>query len=374
MLLLIVKTWFADRFPPRESLALAENNALVGLTPDGKTLVTKTVRDGHNPEPHGPIRLWDIRTGKERAAYLSEVTVYPTDESVGISPDGELLAVNCKDGLLRILEFETGGTLSAIPFIDEKETGLLIGGLTLFSPDSKRMAFLSRTGGTEFINLWDRQSKTTRVLFERRFRSPAAFSLDGRMLVTDRLNANTGDFADESRYSSQIELWELSSEKLRCSYSQEGWIQKAVFAPDGKLVIRTSKNEVRFLDQDTGKTLWVLSNIDSLNFYPDGHRLLAVSFSPSRIQCWDWKTEMMEFQYDPYSTPKIMMPDGRTLATRLSDGTVQFWDVPPVKPLWWVLTWTAIPAGFAILQLMALIRVVLPPRPPPATSPATRVA
>ena len=348
---------------------MSTTNALVALTPDGKTLLTKTIpASGIPAKGDGPIRLWDVPTGKQRAAYLSDVLLYDSSPNVVLSPDGQLLVVICQEGVLVILELETGTRLAEIRFVEGDTQGLLTGLLSLFSPDSQRLVFLSRLKGKEFINVWDRRTNTSHILVERRYRNPAAITQDSQTLATCSLDDNKHQVPEfNSPLITKIELWDLGTGESQHSYFQDGWIFQAVFAPDERLVIITSKSEARLIDQRTGKILKDFPDVRSLAFFPGGRKFLTCGdFSPT-IKCRDLATGTIQLEYRSHEFPELILPDGKSLVTRQRDGTVQFWNVPPQKPLWWLLVWTTFPGAFGLWQLSVLIRFGLQGKSSPTT-------
>lgn len=98
----------------------------------------------------GTLRLWDT-AGQERA--VIELGDWVRD--LAASPDGQTLAVACKDGTIRLIAFATG---EAIYTIQAHERGA---DCAAFSPDGTLLA----TGGRDnTIKLWDLQNPSSEPL------------------------------------------------------------------------------------------------------------------------------------------------------------------------------------------------------------------
>ena len=63
----------------------------VALSPDGKTLVSKS--DSH--EKYNSLRFWEVATGKE----LRRISAYDANCTLAFSPDGKTLGVSAKNGI-----------------------------------------------------------------------------------------------------------------------------------------------------------------------------------------------------------------------------------------------------------------------------------
>jgi WD40 repeat protein len=108
----------------------------VAFSPDGKTLASA---DGTLFGPRSEIKLWNVKTGKEKASLKGHKgPVF----SVAFSPDGKTLASGSKDKTIKLWEVETGKEL---PTRKRKDGA----GSIAFSPDSKLLAAGHR------MKVWD---------------------------------------------------------------------------------------------------------------------------------------------------------------------------------------------------------------------------
>jgi WD40 repeat protein len=142
--------------PP--SLRAAVPTRAVALSPDGKTLATSfsvttplaallnaapPAKGGKKATPtrtQTDIRLHDVATGKERAAWKVDAAIVP---EMAFSPDGKHLSVWGNDGFARIWDWAAGKEVAKVATIGGSTTPSSVGGLA-YSPDGKTL-LLSRT-------------------------------------------------------------------------------------------------------------------------------------------------------------------------------------------------------------------------------------
>jgi WD40 repeat protein len=87
-----IDLWDVDTGKLRETLPERPGCVFrVSFSPDGKTLVATSARYRNRKAIKGDLRLWDVTTGRERAAFLS--SVWAIVREVHLSPDGKIVAV-----------------------------------------------------------------------------------------------------------------------------------------------------------------------------------------------------------------------------------------------------------------------------------------
>jgi WD40 repeat protein len=195
----------------------------LAFVPEGRTLVT----GGAN----GTVTFWDVDTRSVVRTYRFPDRVW----SVGVSPDGEFLAVQTAppDGsssFVEVRDFESGDVLFRKTVPNGK------GGLE-FSSDGRVLAALGCCEAGSTIEVWD--ARSGEELFSPRVEGDAtsiAFSPDGL------LAAGTEDGA--------VVLWDARDGSVVANSIQvaTGSIDPISFSPDGRWFVASS------VDQTT--TLW----------------------------------------------------------------------------------------------------------------------
>ena len=224
--------------------------------------------------------------------------------SVGISPDGEVIATTGRDGRV-ILWDAADGTQR------RRMSGHVyrVGSLA-FSPDGKVLA----TGGWDnLIILWNvAKGLESRRLTDDQFVWSVAFSPDGQYLA-----AGTGG-ADKTC----LRLWDLTSERKQPKTTWKGFGDAIVsidFSPDGSKLVACGSPVRQFdLKRSTAQTLDG-NRAAFLRYSPDGRWMIG--YVDDRLRVWDSVTRAEElaipmgFVHDARFTP-----DGRHVVTANANG------------------------------------------------------
>ncbi len=138
-----------------------KNVGNVVFSPDSRRLASCTNK--------GPIKVWDVETGKEIMTLKHSDLTGP----IAFSPDGSRIAAGSNGGTIRLWDVKTGAEIISL-----KGHHLWILSLS-FSPDGKR---LISTGRDRMVKLWD-ISTGTEVMSWPQFRGSATFSPNGKTIA-----------------------------------------------------------------------------------------------------------------------------------------------------------------------------------------------
>ncbi|CAM2070290.1 Non-specific serine/threonine protein kinase [Sulfidibacter corallicola] len=303
-------------------------NALENHQPQEAWLYALAALSGHIPEdrslPAAVGRFAD--PAMEHAANLLWTT--PVDHGVNraaFSPDGGLLALAGKDHLIRLIDRKNGGP-----------AGLLVG----HTNHIRALAFrpgvagssegLLASAGEDFkVHLWTlpdgpwASSGPSRVLDHGETVVDLAFSPDGETLAT-------------ATSEGTVQLWSLASppkrEPTAIWTAGETPLASLAFSTDGTLLARGSDSgilEVRSLA--TGETIAVLDakagRLSDLE--ATGNRWLS-AHAGGDILIWDPSKQAPERIASGQSggvAALAVLPDGRTLVSLGSDGSMVSWDL-----------------------------------------------
>ena len=331
--------------------AKRENNAGTTLcfSADGRTLACCT----HTLD-EGELKLVDVATGKVRAHFKGGQygDRLPGSGTLAFSRDGSILAIT-----------ETKRSNPDVNFLY----------------DQKVIVLDTATGERRWI-LQDYEKWAWHL----------TFSPDGTMLAmycVIGINPKTLEATD-----TQIRIWDLATGKQLqlWSFKAQGF-PVPEFLPDGKGLAMRDEDGVRFCDLITGKE-FAVADISPSDFTEDfgfsvpipGTHLLAVHANrwskpglffqwcatllgtkalgeercDSELAFLNTRTgEKMAAIVRPSIGDVQIYPDGKTLALSTlekDDSIVEIWDIPPRKPLRWVLGLLAIPSVVTVITLMKI--------------------
>jgi WD40 repeat protein len=297
----------------RRTIPLPELHPVVCLvvSPNGRSLVT--VQDDDS------LRLWDLKTGKQRGVLQGEQNVM---QRVAWAPDGSILATRYRGGGVKLWDARTlkprgrfgDPTLRAYTLI--------------YSPDGKRLAVAgSIPRGRSFddrIQFWN--VPTGRQVFSLKghggYTTCLAFSSDGRTLYSGGRDGI-------------VKAWDLKAGKEQASYQVlDHPVNALAVTPDGKYLAAAGDAQgiIVLWDLARGRLHRRLTNCGRyprvVRFTPDGKTLLAGG--RREVQVFDVasgkRTALLEGHRGRVDG-LVLSRDGRTIIT--TDGlTVKFWDLP----------------------------------------------
>jgi WD40 repeat protein/Flp pilus assembly protein TadD len=298
--------WSARFTPLRAVLAhggYGSEVKAVAFSPDS-TIVATACADG-------TVRLWDAATGAARGKPLGD----PARRATDLPPEA---------GVMHPIE----RVLHISPPPDRHPVYAIA-----FSPDGKTLA---SGGGMSAVKLWDvATGKLRRTLAHKPTTTKAvAFSRDGKTLVTGSLDQ-------------AARLWAADTGELRATLKHPGWVEVAIFSPDGKTVLTgcraadKRKGEARLWDVATGRPLCepLVHDGDVFcgSFSPDGRlvvtgggHLLDQDKDGGEVRLWEVPSgkpaaPVMRFAKCVQAT--AFCPDGRVFLAGAIDGVARVLDV-----------------------------------------------
>jgi len=255
-----------------------------------------------------------------------EVPVVSPIASLKFSPDGKLLAVGAYREV-RLIDPATNKLLATLPGHADYVRSIA------FSPDGKMLAAgggLPQRGGE--IKIWDIQShklvKTMRG--DKDCIYSVAWSPDGKLIAS-------------GSYDKMVKLWDVAAGKeLRNLQDHIDAVFAVAFSPDGKRLASASQDRtVKIWDVASGKRLYTLGDasdgLTSLEYSPSGDRIAAAGYDKT-IYVWrlgDSDSSLIQSLIADEGSilALVWTPDGKTIVTSSSDGSIRFRDADTLNPL-----------------------------------------
>jgi WD40 repeat protein len=264
-----------------------------------------------------PIKIPDIKP---------QVPVVSPIASLRFSPDGKLLAVGAYREV-RLVDPATNKLLATLPGHADYVRSIA------FSPDGKMLAAgggpPQRGGEIKIWNVQSHQLLKTMTGGKDCIYS-VAWSPDGKLIAS-------------GSYDKTVKLWDVASGKeLRNLQDHIDAVFAVEFSPNGKRLASASQDRsVKIWDVASGRRLYTLGDatdgLTSVEYSPSGDRIAAAGYDKT-IYIWrlaDTDASLLQSLIADEGSilALVWSPDGKTIVTSSSDGSIRFRDAATLNPV-----------------------------------------
>jgi len=311
----------------------------VAFSPDGNTIASC---GGNN------IHLWDSHTNQLLKTFIGHTE---SVNSVVFSPDGETIASASDDRTIRLWNVKTRKPVKTLMAHASSVNSVV------FSSDGETIA---SSGNDRIIRLWNASTgellKTLTGHIENV--NTVAFSPDGNTIASGsgRLVYLGGGEDVGTCVGQEIRLWNANTGKLiKTLKGHTSVVNSVVFSPNGNTIasgsghwrgyegVASAGEEICLWNANTGELIKTLTGhkdvVSSVIFSPDGNLIVSGDwYWNGRLSSGTWSGEIRVWDAETGELIKTLTghtggvssvtfsPDGKTLASGRTDGTILIWD------------------------------------------------
>lgn len=272
-----IDIWRLPDFKALSPLANATSTSAIGLSGDGTILASANRNDD-------TVTLWQLPTLQP----LRTLTTHKVVVTLALSPKRQLLVTGSRDNTMRLWNINNN---TRIRTFEDWNAGWV--NAVALSPNDQLLAAGTETGSIHIIDLntyQDRAIATPTTVPVKTL----AWTPDSKMLATNQ--------------SSQINLWDLATGKLKTTFNgHDAAVQAIAISPDGKLLASGGLDQkVKIWNLNTHElldTLDLTTEIVSLSFSPDG-KLLANGNADGSIEIRELLKTSVSAESKPSTPPE----------------------------------------------------------------------